>query len=186
MKKLLVYLVAVLIPAGAMAGSRPFNLSLTPDVALYERSETIEGLTLSLWGENPQTSLALGLVNGTTGQSAGLSVGLLNYADSYRGLQWGLVNYAKQDVYGWQGGFCIGLVGSVVNYTAGTMEGFQCGVVNYAGNLVGLQLGLVNYAETAGPGVQVGLVNIIRQNTLWFSEAERGLAPVMILVNWRF
>ena len=59
MKKLLVSLIAVLVSAGAMAGTRPFNLSLTPDIAVYSRSETIEGLTLSVWGENRQTSLAL-------------------------------------------------------------------------------------------------------------------------------
>ena len=51
-----------------MAGSKPLQLSLTPDIALFDRSETIEGLCLSIWGENPQTALALGIVNGSTAE----------------------------------------------------------------------------------------------------------------------
>ena len=186
MKKLLTCLATILDSTGVMAETRPINLSLTPDIAVYDRSDTIEGLTLSIWGENQQTSLALGIANGSTGQSSGLSVGFLNYADDYKGLQWSLVNYTKGDFLGWQGGFLFGVVGGAVNYTGGTMTGFQAGVVNYAGNLTGLQLGLVNYAEAADAGVQIGLVNIIRQNTSWFRELPDELAPGMIFVNWRF
>jgi hypothetical protein len=162
-----------------MAGGKPFNLSLTPDIAVYDRNERIEGLTLSIWGENPQTSLALGFVSGSTGQSAGLSWTLiLNYADDYKGIQWALINYTTGDFLGWQSG--------AVNYTEGAMKGLQSGLVNYAGRLTGLQLGLVNYAEGTDAGVQIGLVNIIRANTGWFTELPEELAPAMILVNWRF
>ena len=185
MKKILAVLGVALVATGALAGNKPIQLSLTPDIALYDRSEPISGLTLSIWGENPQTGLALGLVNGSTGHSAGLSVGLLNYADNYKGLQWGFVNYTKQDFSGWQGGPFFGLLVSAVNYTGGAMTGFQCGVVNYAGNLTGLQLGLVNYAETANSAVQIGLVNVIPQNQ-WFTALPDELAPGMVLVNWRF
>ena len=186
MKKLLACLATVLVSTAAMAGTRPFNLSLTPNIAVYDRGETVEGLTLSVWGENQQTSLALGIANGTIGQSAGLSVGFLNYADDYKGLQWGLVNYNKGDFLGWQGGFLFGIVGNAVNYTGGSMTGFQAGLVNYAGSLTGLQLGLVNYAKDTDGGVQIGLVNVIRSNTHWFAELPGELAPAMILVNWRF
>ena len=178
MKKLLAVLVGVMAAAGAMAGSKPIQLSLTPEIALYDRSETIEGLTLNIWGENPQTALAIGFVNGSTGRSAGLSLGvILNYADDYTGVQWALVNYTKGDFLGWQGGF--------VNYTDGLMKGLQSGVVNYAGRLTGLQFGFVNYAATAETGVQIGLVNLLPQNQ-WFTGLPDGLAPGMILVNWRF
>jgi len=184
MKKLLAVLVGAMGLSSAMA-NEPIQLSLTPDVALYDRSERIEGLTLSIWGENPQSALAIGFVNGSTGTSSGLSVGLLNYGDNYTGLQWGLVNYTTGDFLGWQGGFCLGLVGSVVNYTGGTLTGFQCGVVNYAENLNGLQLGIVNYAEKAKAGVQIGIVNVMPENE-WFSKLPDELAPGMILVNWHF
>ena len=179
MKKLLTCLAAALVSASALAGTKPFNLSLVPDVAIYDRTETIEGLTLSIWGENPQTSLALGIVNGTTGDSAGLSWGwLLNYADNYKGVQWALINYTTGDFLGWQDGF--------VNCTEGAMTGLQCGAVNYAGRLTGLQFGFLNYAEDADAGVQLGLINIIRENKVWFAELPDELAPGMIFVNWRF
>ena len=184
MKRLVAVLVGVMVATGVMAGSKPIQLSLTPDIALYDRSETIEGLSLSIWSENPQSALALGIVNGSTGQSAGLSLALvLNYADNYKGIQWALINYTKGDFLGWQGGWVFGF--AAVNYAEGSMKGLQTGVVNYAGKLTGLQLGLVNYAATAETGVQIGLVNLIPKNQ-WFSGLPDELAPGMIFVNWRF
>jgi hypothetical protein len=184
MKKLMTVLVSAVVASGAMA-SEPIQLSLTPEIALHDRSEQIEGLALSIWGENPQSAFALGLVNGSTGDSVGLSVGLLNYAENYTGLQWGIVNYTTGNFTGWQGGFIFGLVGSVVNYTGSTMTGFQCGLVNYAGTLNGFQLALVNYADQVDAGVQIGLVNIMPENE-WFSALPDELAPGMVLVNWHF
>ncbi len=178
MNKLLTVLASAVIVGSVAVASEPLQLSLTPEIAIFDRTTRIEGLALSIWGENPQTALALGIVNGSTGQSAGLSWSwILNYSDSYQGVQWALINYTKSDFLGWQGGF--------VNYTDGAMKGFQGGVVNYAGRLTGLQLGLINYAETAKTGVQIGLVNLIPSNA-WFSGLPDELAPGMILVNWRF
>lgn len=187
MKKLILCLTAVLVSTGVMAetkslsatGTEPFNLSLTPDVAVYKRNVRIEGVTLSVWGENPQTSLALGIVNGSTGNSAGLDWGfILNYADNYKGVKWGFVNYTKQDALGWDAGF--------VNYTTGTVRGLYTGVVNYVDRLKGVEFGLVNYVDKADSGLQIGIVNIIRNNKTWFSDMPNSLAPVMIFVNWRF
>ena len=209
MKRLLAVLVGIMVASGAMAdsivaggdavASKPLQLSLTPSIAIHDRSETIEGLTLGLWSENPQAAFALGIVNGSTKESAGLSlgvvnyadsykgmsVGILNYADSYKGVQGGLVNYTKQDLVGWQGGPLFGLLLSVVNYTGGTMNGFQCGVVNHAGNLIGLQFGVVNHATKVESGVQIGVVNLMPENE-WFTGMPGELAPGMVLVNWRF
>jgi hypothetical protein len=176
--KTLVFMGLALAATGVMAGTEPIQLSLTPDIAIFDKTERIEGLTLNIWGENPQSALALGFVNGSTGESAGLSWSLfLNYVDSYTGVQWALVNYTETDFVGWQGG--------LVNYTKGSMKGLQTGVVNYAGKMTGLQLGLVNYAAAVESGVQIGLVNIIPENQ-WFSKFPGELAPGMILVNWHF
>jgi hypothetical protein len=185
MRKLWIVFASLLIAGGAVAQTKPFNASITPDYSVYGRDVMIEGLTLSIWGENPQTSLAIGFVNGSTGKSAGLSLGLLNYAESYKGLQWGFVNYTTGDFSGWQGGFVFGIAVSALNYTGGDMRGLQTGVVNYAGKLTGLQIGILNYAETAKSGVQIGLVNLIPENA-WFSNLPDELAPGMIFVNWRF
>jgi len=179
MKTILAFLAIVLISTGVMAGAKPFNLSLTPNIAVYDRNEIIEGLTLSIWGENQQTSLALGIANGTSGNSAGMSWGFfLNYADNYKGIQWAPINYTAGDFLGWQDGF--------VNYIGGAMKGLQTGLVNYAGTATGLQLGFVNYAESADAVVQIGLVNIIRQNSHWFTGLPEELAPAFLFVNWRF
>lgn len=179
MRTLLACLTLVLFSVGVTASPKPINLSLVPDIALYNRSERIEGLTLSIWGENPQTALSLGIANGSTGQSAGLSWAfVLNYADDYKGIQWAPINYTTGDFLGWQDGF--------VNYVGGSMKGLQSGAVNYAGRLTGLQFGFVNFVEDADAGVQIGIVNIIRQNTRWFTGLPEELAPAMIFVNWRF
>lgn len=179
MKKLILSLAAIMISTSAVARTKPFNISVTPDLAVFNRNETIEGLTLSIWGENQQTSLALGIVNGTVGNSAGVSLGLfLNYADNYKGIQWAPINYTKGDFLGWQSGF--------INYSGKSMRGLQIGAVNYTGALTGLQLGVVNFAETADTGLQIGLVNVISQNRHWFSGLPEELAPAMIFVNWRF
>jgi len=184
----------IMVAAGqAMAESKPIQLSLTPDIAIFDRNTEIAGLTLSIWGENPQKSMALGFANGSTGMSAGFSLGfILNYADSYKGVQWAPVNYTKANFIGWQagivnytGGPMKGLQIGVVNYAEGPVKGLQTGVVNYAAHLTGLQLGLINYAAKATSGVQIGVINIIPQNQ-WFAEFPNELAPGMVIVNWRF
>ena len=178
MKKVTVAVVGMLIAAAPAFAAKPVNVSLVPDVALYNRHEQIDGLVVGLWNENPQRALALGLVNGSTGRSAGLSWAfLLNYADDYTGIQWAPVNYTRGQFEGWQGG--------IVNYTRGTMKGLQTGMVNVAGRLTGLQLGLLNYAKTAETGVQLGLINLIPSNE-WFTALPHELAPGMPFVNWRF
>jgi hypothetical protein len=178
MKKLLTVLAVGVITSGIALASEPIQLSLTPEIAIFDRNTRIEGLALSIWGQNPQTALALGIVNGSTGESRGLSWSwILNYADSYEGVHWALINYTKSNFLGWQGGF--------VNYTEGAMKGLQSGVVNCAGRLTGLQFGLINYAKTAESGVQIGVVNVIPSNP-WFSGLPEQLAPGMVFVNWRF
>ena len=177
MKKSLAIIVGIISVGSAMA-SQPLQLSLTPDIALVDRDERIEGLALSIWGENPQTALALGLVNGSSGESAGLSWSLiLNYAENYKGIHWAAINYTTGTFLGWQSGF--------INYVGGRMKGLQTGPVNYAGRLTGLQFGLVNYAETAETGVQIGLINLIPSNA-WFTNLPDELAPGMIIINWCF
>jgi hypothetical protein len=179
-KRILITCIGILMVAAslAMAESKPIQLSLTPDIAICDRNTRIEGLSLSIWGENPQRSVALGIVNGSSDDSAGFSWGfLLNYADNYKGVQWAPVNYTKGDFLGWQSGF--------ISYTADSMKGAQTGFVNYAGHLTGLQLGFVNYADTATTGVQIGILNLLPQNE-WFSNFPNEVAPGMVIVNWRF
>jgi len=162
--------------AGLQADESVFQASLTPDIAIHPRTTQINGLALNIWGENPQSSLNLGFVNGSTGDSKGLSWGLLNYADSYTGVAWGWVNVSREKFYGWQDAF--------VNISQGTFTGLQTGWINVAQEFEGLQLGLVNYAETLD-GVQIGFVNVALNNP-WFTEFPNKLATGFPVVNWSF
>lgn len=181
MKKMLIFfcLGMMMVAAGQAVAedSKPIQLSLTPGIAIFDRTTRIQGFSLSIWGENPQDALAIGIVNGSTKTSAGFSLGVANYADSYKGVQWSLFNYAKENFSGWNLG--------IANVTKGSMKGLQTGVVNYAGHLKGLQIGAFNYAAKASGGVQIGVINIFPENK-WFTGLPGELAPGMILVNWRF
>lgn len=182
MNKSVVYTLAALlgIVCGAEAQeTKAFQASLTPDIAVCDRNTRIEGVALSIWGENPQSAFALGFVNGSKGDSSGLSWGFFgNYAENYTGLQLGFVNYASASVHGVQWGFA--------NIADEAVSGAQVGAVNYTQKLSGLQWGVVNYAKTAESGVQVGLVNLLPANETWFQKLPNEVAPGMIFVNWHF
>jgi hypothetical protein len=148
--------------SGVYAETKPFQASLTPDIAIHSKETRINGFSLNIWGENPQSGFALGFVNGSSGDSVGFCWGLANYTQNYTGVHWSWVNIAKGHFTGW-----------------------QYGLFNYADTFTGLQLAWVNYARTGQSGVQIGLVNIIQENE-WFKNFPKELAKGMIFVNWRF
>ena len=178
MKKTFVIMVLLIGVSGLRAEeSHCFQASLTPDIAIYPKTTEINGLSLNIWGENPQQGVALGFVNGSSGDSAGFSWGLVNYSESYTGVSWAWVNVNQAGFTGWQAG--------IVNVSEDKFTGFQsCWLVNYAKEMHGLQVGLVNYAEELH-GVQIGLANIAINNP-WFSDFPDKLATGFPIVNWSF
>jgi hypothetical protein len=148
------------------ASSHFFNLSLVPKAQIYPVTDSVTGITLSFWGEIEQTSLALGIINGTRGHSAGLAIGGMNYGDHYTGVMLGGVNHTKVQFSGGQAG--------AINYAEGGMSGIQVGAVNYAGKMNGIQVGAINYAEQAS-GIQIGI-----------GDFPSSVAPLMVVANWRF
>lgn len=176
MKKLLILTSVFACLIGLRAQDEPFQLSLTPGIAIYPQTTMIKGLSLNIWGENPQKGFTLGFVNGSTGESGGFTWGLVNYSDSYTGVQWGLANVSRQDFIGWQDGW--------VNVSTGTLEGLQSGWVNVSMQTTGLQLGAFNYAQRLR-GLQLGIVNISLNNP-WFTEFPDKLATGFPIVNWSF
>lgn len=179
------------LSAGQMFGAA-FQASLTPDTALEPRTEYISGVSLNIWGENPQSGFALGIINGATGESVGFSLALFhNYADVYTGAQaslfnevntitgaqLGFINYAKVQVTGAQVGF--------VNLNDGNTEGAQVGFVNHSGQKVtGAQVGFINHTKEL-EGVQVGLLNWV-DSSGWFNELPSKLSRGFVFVNWAF
>lgn len=169
MKKVLLTVLTCFVLGPAFAQSKAFQASLTPEIAKQPRFMLIEGLSLNVWGENEQHAIALGLVNGSVGDSAGASLGILNYAENYKGIHLGLINSASGQFSGVQCGWLLGF-----------------SAVNYASALTGLQLGLVNYADTAKNGLQLGVINIMADTKTWFGNLPQNLAPGMIILNWSF
>lgn len=123
----------------------------------------------------------LGLVNWNGNKSRewatvskGGQIGLVNYADSFCGLQDGVINVTD--------GLFTGLQSALLNVTD-DLYGCQCGFYVFLGaniangSVRGCQLGLVNYAEEMEKGLQVGIINIISRG---------GWAPVLPFVNGRF
>ncbi|MBN1302678.1 MAG: hypothetical protein JW995_15775 [Melioribacteraceae bacterium] len=151
---LLILSSAVNIPAQ----EKPVQISLFNPVQLYDETTSITGLRINLlYGKNTKiTGLDFGLVNHTT---SGVS----------KGVQFGVVGIADDDFTGWQDNF--------VNITKRHFEGLQWGFVNYAGTMSGVQIGLINYAANMTKGLQIGLVNIIKQG---------GQFPFFPIVNWAF
>jgi hypothetical protein len=169
MKHALLALFICITVASAQSESHPIQFSLTPEIASQPRFMLIEGLCLNIWGENEQKAIAFGFVNGSIGNSVGASLGLLNYAENYKGVHLGLINYAGGQFSGAQ---------------AGWLMGFS--TINYANTLTGVQLGLLNYAETAENGIQIGVINIMNQTEGWFDNFPNEVAPGMIFLNWHF
>jgi hypothetical protein len=166
----------LIIGAASLRADTPIQLSLTPNIALYPRDTMVKGLSLSIWGENPQQGVSIGFVNGSTGDSAGLSWGLVNYAESYTGVQLGWVNVSTEHF--------VGLQDAYVNFAQGTFKGLQYGLVNISEDTTGLQLGVVNYSEKLH-GVQIGLVNVAMNNPA-FTEFPDKLSPAFPIFNWSF
>jgi len=161
MKRILTILALTVAVAGAKADESFLQLSLTPDIAIQSRETRINGISLNIWGENPQSAFTLGFVNGSTGESKGFTWGIWNYSESYSGVQWGIVNHSKTKFVGWQNGW-----------------------VNIAKEFHGFQSGLINYTESMS-GIQIGFVNIINDNP-WFEEFPNKLAKGFVFVNWSF
>ncbi len=119
--KILILCVITSVMASSAFAGKVFQASLVPGIAIYDRNQEIEGFTLSVWGENPQTSLALGIINGTADDSAGVCLGFINYSDKYKGVQFGAVNTGHK-LHGFQLGF--------LNFAEDTKTGFQLGFIN--------------------------------------------------------
>ena len=171
---LLAALGAVSVQAADVAG---LQISLIPDVALEDTATVIHGLTIDLLcGENQQIGITLGGYHLMTDESEGFAWGVVNYADSYTGVNWGLVNLTQHKFSGWQDG--------LINYAGVEFTGLQSGIINIAGHSRGLQWGVFNYADTLD-GLQIGVLNIATDNR-WFNRVPNQFGAAVPFVNWSF
>lgn len=152
----LIILTAIVFGGKISAQDKPVQLALFNPVQIFDENTSITGLRINLiYGKNAQVS--------------GLDWGFVNHITSgvSKGVQFGVVGIVESDYMGWQD--------NGVNITHGKFEGLQWGIVNYAGTVSGVQIGLVNYAANMTKGLQIGLVNIIKQG---------GQFPFFPIVNW--
>ena len=150
-------LAIILVAQPVLAQQKPIQLALFSPVQLVPEENGISAIRLSLlYGKNKYVS--------------GFDWGLVSHCTSgmSKGVQFGFVGLVDADFMGFQS--------TAVNITKGNFEGFQWGIVNYAGYANGFQLGFVNYAMSM-KGLQIGLVNIIKKG---------GQFPVFPIVNWSF
>lgn len=167
--------VILLIMASAVNDARaqdqkPVQLSLVHPVQLFPEETEIRGLRINIiYGKNVSVT--------------GLDIGLINEAESFTGLQYGLIGITGSDFTGWQSHFVNinngnlqGAQSGFVN-TSQETKGLQYGIVNHADVMNGVQIGIVNYSRLMTKGLQVGIVNII---------SEGGRFPVFPVVNWSF
>ena len=157
--KLILYTAVILLFTqfiSVNAQDKPIQLALFNPIQIADENTSITGVRLNLiYGKNTHvTGLDWGFVNHST---SGVS----------KGVQFGIVGIVEADFTGWQD--------NGVNITHGKFEGLQWGIVNYAGTVSGLQIGIVNYAANMTKGLQIGLVNIIKQG---------GQFPFFPIVNW--
>ena len=157
--KLILYTAVILLFTqfiSVNAQDKPIQLALFNPIQIADENTSITGVRLNLiYGKNTHvTGLDWGFVNHST---SGVS----------KGVQFGIVGIVEADFTGWQD--------NGVNITKGKFEGLQWGIVNYAGTVSGLQIGIVNYAANMTKGLQIGLVNIIKQG---------GQFPFFPIVNW--
>ena len=165
MKRILIAIIlgttALGVKADEGGSSSAFQAALTPNIALHSKDTRINGFSIAVWGENPQTAFALGFIDGSTGDSSGFSWSLFNYTEKYTGAQLGIVNTSSE-----------------------LFVGLQDGAVNIAKEVHGVQLGVFNYTDSL-KGVQLGFANIVTTNP-WFKEFPDKLAKGFPFLNWSF
>ena len=170
-----------------------FDLGLVPRTAEDFTGLAIGGVNvvgdefsgLSIGGVNyaggRHVGCQVGLVNWNTFASAepghrsiGAQFGVLNAAESFCGLQDGIVNFTTDTFVGWQTSPL-----NLADNMTGVQSGFWLiGAVNIAGGSVeGAQIGLVNFANRMESGIQIGIVNVI---------AHGGWLPFLPLINGGF
>lgn len=183
MKKLLTLAVLVATLGLTAAAESPIKLSLYDNIAWPKTNHA--NVVLGIVDANTPTVHGISWVIGSSrvDQMWGWSAAYI-YARSneMRGLQGAIYN-VTHDGIGWAGGLVNVNKGTFTGLYTGLvtlgqdMTGVQFGFYNQAEKLTGLQLGLINNARRVECGLQIGLVNIIKEN---------GWLPVMVIVNGRF
>lgn len=120
-------------------------------------------------------------VNVDWGDVWGLQLGVVDYCNSFHGIQFGGLNWNNTTSHGWQT--------AVANADQEEFTGFSAGAINYSLRLVGCQVGLVNFADSM-TGVQIGVVNAVQRargvQIGFINMICEGQLPIMVVANASF
>lgn len=123
----------------------------------------------------------LASVNVNWGDVWGLQLGVVDYCNSFHGVQFGGINWNNTPSHGWQA--------AVANANQEDFAGFMVGAVNYSLRMVGCQVGIVNVGDV-GTGCQIGVVNAVqRMRGLQIGAVNlicEGPLPIMVIANASF
>ena len=125
--------------------------------------------------------LQISAVNVDWGDVWGLQLGLVDYCNSFHGVQFGGLNWNNTPSHGWQV--------AVANANQEDFAGFTAGAVNYSLRMVGLQIGVLNVGDGA-TGCQIGVVNAVqRMHGVQIGAVNlicEGPLPIMVIANASF
>ena len=120
-------------------------------------------------------------VNVDWGDVWGAQLGIVDYCNSFHGIQLSALNWNNMTSHGGQAAVVnanqdefVGFSAGVINYSMKS-TGCQLGVFNFADSMTGCQIGVINAAQRAR-GVQIGFINMICEAPL----------PIMIVANTSF
>jgi len=166
MKKLMM----VALAAG-LAGMSPAEENLSDDERSWPSFPVGLGLAAPLqipWMESDVTWVRLSCLYGDNANVRGLGLGLVQRAQTFRGLQVSGFGWTSGNLTGCAFGGLANVIGGsgkaleagLANVTWGDFSGVSLGAVNYGGAVAGLEVGaLVNWTCLGSRGLQVATVN---------------------------
>ena len=179
----------VSIPWGVDWDVKGFDLDL-----FYIETVKLQGLGISgiasRTRDNQEGLLVSGLCNWSDADVRGLDITLganLGFGDVYgvsiatfgmrnlmKGVDINLLAACQKDFVGWQTsgvcnfseGECVGASFALALNMAKIEKGLQVAAINSADELTGVQIGAINIAHECHSGLQIGIINIILDNTV--------------------
>ena len=125
--------------------------------------------------------IQISAVNVDWGDVWGLQLGLVDYCNSFHGVQFGGINWNNTPSHGWQV--------AVANANQEDFAGFMVGAVNYSLRMVGCQIGVLNIGD-GDMGCQIGLINAVqRMHGVQIGAVNlicEGPLPIMVIANASF
>ena len=116
------------------------------------------------------------------GDVYGVSIATFGMRNLMKGMDVNLLASCQKDFVGWQTsgvcnfteGSCIGASFALALNMTKIEKGLQVAAINSAEELTGVQIGAINIAHECHKGIQIGLINIVMDNTVKILPVANG------------